>query len=542
MSHALRSNSVAWPRRGSSCVRPVRSPRSSPACAAVSTSATRLRSRTDQTVVLRERAGELVAFLEQESLHRTILGANRVETLAERQYRCFLEQVSVLGLSVEVVLTVEVEARSEELVLTVTQMEVVGLPGLSSASELISLSCVNKLTGWHHDDPSADGEAVVRSEAEMELSVMPEAITQVMSAANGLPLFPLVGEAAEAALTTALQVALDTMVGDSLKRIKIAYAQWNALARAHPATVAAAPPSSGPADTDAVGAERATAVESTNAPGSKRGREVVEPEPAQLEVEANAVAKVAVMEAEVVDVTAAPPVVAENDRAEGALSTVAVARAPGSSAPATLEGSGDDAKAEWRKGVRELEESFRRRSVGLSTFASGKTLLLPINEVAGGRSMDSYLQQPRRLVELVYPPSCITTVDPDTWVIKLAQVQLLQYAVVPLYELNMKYIDGQVFAKSGTVSLEQETLPEVFRGMELSMRMDMELEVEAPAPLTKILQVRAEIEIAADLPGWIRAVPGVQQLGDGILQGILAAIEYIARRQLQLAYDVYARK
>ncbi|KAK3264534.1 hypothetical protein CYMTET_26736 [Cymbomonas tetramitiformis] len=66
--------------------------------------------------------------------------------------------------------------------------------------------------------------------------------------------------------------------------------------------------------------------------------------------------------------------------------------------------------------------------------------------------------------------------------------------------------------------------------MELAMRLYCVTEVTRPSKNgTCQLDALADLQIAADLPGILKALPGVQTLGNGILDTILAAIEVIAR-------------
>lgn len=51
----------------------------------------------------------------------------------------------------------------------------------------------------------------------------------------------------------------------------------------------------------------------------------------------------------------------------------------------------------------------------------------------------------------------------------------------------------------------------------------------------------AELEIAADLPGMLRGMPGSQGIGNAILDTILLAIEVIAKSQLQNEYKRWAK-
>lgn len=51
----------------------------------------------------------------------------------------------------------------------------------------------------------------------------------------------------------------------------------------------------------------------------------------------------------------------------------------------------------------------------------------------------------------------------------------------------------------------------------------------------------AELDIAADLPGLLRGMPGSLSIGNAILDTILLAIEVIAKSQLQGEYKRWAR-
>eukprot|EP00959_Pyramimonas_sp_CCMP1952_P288370 6030193-Pyramimonas_sp.AAC.1 len=71
--------------------------------------------------------------------------------------------------------------------------------------------------------------------------------------------------------------------------------------------------------------------------------------------------------------------------------------------------------------------------------------------------------------------------------------------------------------------------------MELLMRLNCVTDVVRDGTRIKQkgatcqLEAKAELAIAADLPGVLKMVPGLKQIGDGILDAILAAVELAAR-------------
>lgn len=202
---------------------------------------------------------------------------------------------------------------------------------------------------------------------------------------------------------------------------------------------------------------------------------------------------------------------------------------------------------EWNAEVDELTAEYQRASEGLYKISSRRTLSLPIDQRGCPVPFSGWLSDPARVVGLVYPPKNITKRGDQIYAIELVQMSFFGMNFVPIYELHIMWHNNKLLAKSGTVKLRQEPgLPDWAREMELNMRMVCETEIEPTAVDGEVVdevtvQAFAELEIAADIPGVLRAMPGSQGIGNAILDTILLAIEVIAKSQLQSTYKEWAR-
>jgi hypothetical protein len=203
---------------------------------------------------------------------------------------------------------------------------------------------------------------------------------------------------------------------------------------------------------------------------------------------------------------------------------------------------------------KELWARFEERKGRLFVFEAVKTLVLPLREPldpATGVAMfavDEYLSEPERLVRIVYNDPQFTRVADDRWVIKLIAINAFGWSVVPVYELVMSFENGTLFAQGGTVSLDPVNRPKMFDGMELTMRLNCTTDLVRTTSrinsegATCQLEARAELAIAAELPGMLKMVPGLKAIGDGILSAILSAVELAARSFLEKDYLKYVEK
>lgn len=205
-----------------------------------------------------------------------------------------------------------------------------------------------------------------------------------------------------------------------------------------------------------------------------------------------------------------------------------------------------ESKVEEIQGVDAEEakkiKQFQEASKVLTTFSAKRTLVLPLREPMASDNrpkvpVEEYLKDPERLVKIVYNDTQFEKLASDKWRIKLLAIRILSWSVVPVYELTMRFEDSKLLAQSGTVSLDPKGLPSTFEGMELLMRLYCVTEVTRPSNNgTCQLDALADLQIAADLPGILKRLPGVQSLGNSILDTILAAIEIAAKLKLEKDY------
>jgi hypothetical protein len=53
---------------------------------------------------------------------------------------------------------------------------------------------------------------------------------------------------------------------------------------------------------------------------------------------------------------------------------------------------------------------------------------------------------------------------------------------------------------------------------------------------------RAQLEVSVALPAWMNTLPAVQQVGDGVLESILAGIKLVATMKLPVEYALWAER
>jgi len=198
-------------------------------------------------------------------------------------------------------------------------------------------------------------------------------------------------------------------------------------------------------------------------------------------------------------------------------------------------------------------DKFYMRKDELAVFKARRTLILPLREPRDGPdgapqvSVSDYLQNPERLVNIVYGPSQYDMKGDDIWRIKLLAITILKWTVCPIYELKMRFEDDQLLAQSGTVALDTEGLPQMFKGMELLMKLNCVTDVVRDTSRLKTpgatcqLEAFADLQIAADLPKVLKMFPGTMAIGDSILDTILAAVEFAAKLKLEKDYLKYVK-
>ena len=201
---------------------------------------------------------------------------------------------------------------------------------------------------------------------------------------------------------------------------------------------------------------------------------------------------------------------------------------------------------QWEAEVEQLTEDYRRVSEGLYCIKSRRTLSLPIDQRGCSVPFSGWLSDPSRVVSLVYPPDKVTKRGGHIYAIELVQMSFFGMNFVPVYELHILWHNNKLLAKSGTVKLRPDAgLPDWAREMELNMRMVCETDIKPRSRHGEVVdkvtvEAFAELEIAADLPGMLRAMPGSTGIGNAILDTILLAIEVIAKQQLQSEYRKWA--
>jgi len=491
-------------------------------------------------------------------------------------YKCRGWEVSVLWLTVLPVLTVRV--LNDPDTPGILHMDVVGTDFTGNAADSINdsteLTSTNLVRWRTFEDSLGNDMLQITSKAEVEV---------LLALPSWFPVAPTILEAAG---SQAVQMVLDRSLPRFLERVLDAYAWWAGIAGATTASSAWRRPRLGPG-----GSQRT---------GPVSGRTLDPPSPLEAKHALPQEVLTAVFEPTAVDEdedetrtrsnptetiprdTSAPRVKRSESNGNGNDPRVVLrpevlqedqswADAPGGNAEGELqswaevpemeilevEESGGEMEPEvadpGEKG-KELWVKFEERKERLFVFEAVKTLVLPLREPLDPATgvpifaADEYLSEPERLVRIVYNDPQFTRVADDRWVIKLIAINAFGWSVVPVYELVMSFENGRLFAQGGTVSLDPVNRPKMFDGMELTMRLNCITDLVRTTSrinsegATCQLEARAELAIAAELPGMLKMVPGLKAIGDGILSAILSAVELAARSFLEKDYLKYVEK
>jgi len=525
------------------------------------------------------------------------------------EFRCAVEQVRVHTFTVDLVLVCTIAPHrggmggglngrgggggpggadsvaysSTGLTVTVTSAEIVGLPGWPTVSRALSVGCVNDFT-WR---PTPDGgSTVISSSARVEARGDESVMSRGLVAALGLP---VVGDVVRTAVEAALELAIRTSVEGSVGRVAEEYGQWapgaaervrrdRARGLAPAAMEDAAAAAAADEELRRIRAENAElrrqiamaeAAWTTNisANSNNSNNRSPPPPPPPLPPPSNVASQ---QFATAMGVS--PNNNAKDDRVRYAMDTYdfsspinagAVIKPSASAAAATAAAAvaarphngvqvptepalvDDSIIKEWELEVDVLTAEYKRSSHNMYCINSRRTLKLPIDQRGNSVAFSGWLADPQRVVGLVYPPQSVKR-HGKVYEIELVQLSFFQFQFVPVYELHILWHNNKLLAKSGTVKLRQEGLPDWAKNMELNMRMVCETAINPTAsavhPTDEVLvEAFAELEIAADLPGMFRNIPGSQGIGNAILDTILLAIEVIAKTKLQAAYTKWAR-
>lgn len=500
-------------------------------------------------------------------------------------YKCRGWEVSVLWLTVLPVLTVRV--LNDPDTPGILHMDVVGTEFTGNAADSINdsteLTSTN-LVRWRTFEDSLGNEMLqITSKAEVEV---------LLALPSWFPVAPTILEAAG---SQAVQMVLDRSLPRFLERVLDAYAWWAGIAGATTASSAWRRPRLGPGGSQRTGPVSGRTLDPPSPAEIKRAlpqdvlTAVFEPavadegededetrtrsnptEPFPREPSAPRVKRSESKESteESNENGNDPRIVL---RPEVLQEDQSWADAPGGNPEAELQSCAEVPQME----ILEVEESgggmepemfdaeskgkelwvkFEERKGRLFVFEAVKTLVLPLREPLDPATgvaifaVDEYLSEPERLVRIVYNDPQFTRVADDRWVIKLIAINLFGWSVVPVYELVMSFENGRLFAQGGTVSLDPVNRPKMFDGMELTMRLNCRTDLVRTASrinsegATCQLEARAELAIAAELPGMLKMAPGLKTIGDGILSAILSAVELAARSFLEKDYLKYVEK
>lgn len=76
-------------------------------------------------------------------------------------------------------------------------------------------------------------------------------------------------------------------------------------------------------------------------------------------------------------------------------------------------------------------------------------------------------------------------------------------------------------------------LPKILETVALNMFMEGNLNVIRKPGGGVDVTAKANLKVSAQLPNWMRPLPGVQEVGDSILQGILQGVKFAANFKLE---------
>jgi len=489
-------------------------------------------------------------FLASAASHPALLDSEvfyPLDTEGPGVYKCRGWEASVLWLKVLPVLTVRImpdpnSPRTLNMDVVGTDFTGLGEETINDSTELTSSNVVR----WRTFEDSLGNDMLqITSKANVEV---------LLALPNWFPVAPTILEAAG---SQAVQVVLDNSLPRFLQRVMDAYSWWAGIGGASSASRAWRRPGlSGTQWTGPV-ADRTLTGGSTSEPTTSQAvvsadfePAVVYPEePVPAEPDSSAFVPQPAMETRIAEPVAEMPAAPVAEPAVQPVAEPEVLRTAVTQSPQA--GSTEAAAPDPIEKRSSMWAKFYANKDRMFVFESTRTLVLPLREPVDSATgacsfpVDEYLTDPERLVRIVYGDPQFTRVGKDRWVIKLIAINILKWSVVPVYELVMSYENGRLLSQGASVALDPENRPEVFDDMELLMRLNTVTDVVRDQSRIKQedatcqLEAKAELAIAADLPGVLKMVPGLKQIGDGVLDAILAAVEFAARAFLEKDYLKY---